>query len=202
MEAWLYQSPYGLRNPLRKRNQLRFRFRVSIPVRVKELVNDNGHYDWFVYQSPYAQPTCVGSCTFASESGLRNNKILCSTLLYTIVLGLSSPYFIKNMKFHTWMKCLCFGYIQNIPYKMLFIEKWKMRIRGDFRWFLYLFDIRNFQNNRKKHIQNYNKNLLCIRGTPRTLSPTRKPKFTAWNRIFCKSHGAIVGEDSIPMSKT
>ena len=44
------------------------------------------------YQSPNAQPTCVGSCTFASKSGIRNNKILCSFLLYTIVFGLSREF--------------------------------------------------------------------------------------------------------------
>ena len=46
-----YQSPYGIRN---------------INLSVSTVV-------YTVYQSPYAQPTYVGRCTFASESGIRNS---------------------------------------------------------------------------------------------------------------------------------
>ena len=103
----LYQSPYGIRNTI---------FRT---IKTK----NKG------YQSPYAQPTYVGSCTFASESGIRNNKILCSFLLYTIVLVLSrANIFQKTLYFMCESKCLV-PFWKDSPYDFITSS---IQINGEF----------------------------------------------------------------------
>ena len=81
---------------------------VSIPVRVKEQMNKKSTIaNANSYQSPVRTVSKADCCTFACESGLRNNKILCSFSLYTIILVLSREDFQKNMQIQTCIRGQC-----------------------------------------------------------------------------------------------